>query len=415
VTPGARLSAAIEILADWQKFDGPVERVIESWGRAHRFAGSKDRAAIAERVYAVFRRRGDLVGFMADDAPRALVLGSVRLIDGLDLDAINALCAMPHAPAPPNADERSRLGQAVPEAGLNLPEWLVPFAIKAFGSQAADEMAAMGRRAPFDLRVNRLNADRETIRHRLAQSNVAAEPCRFVPDGLRLEKNIRLDALDVMQDGSIEPMDEGSQLAAVLVDARPGQRVLDLCAGAGGKALALAAIMGNQGEIHADDRDAKRLTKLDARAWRAGARNISVTKPSGLYDRVLVDAPCSGSGTWRRSVDARWRLTPATLSAYGRAQEDLLIKAADLTRPGGLLIYVTCSWIAAENQDRVEKFLTTRPDFTALSWRVVHADTLGGQCAIPDAPDDTPFLSLSTARHDTDGFFIAILKRSDPA
>ena len=155
--------------------------------------------------------------------------------------------------------------------------------------------------------------------------------------------------------------------------------------------------------------------EFDARAWRAGARNISVTKPSGLYDRVLVDAPCSGSGTWRRSVDARWRLTPATLSAYGRAQEDLLVKAADLTRPDGLLVYVTCSWIAAENQDRVEKFLTTRPDFTALSWRLVHADALGSQCAMPDVPDDTPYLSLSTARHDTDGFFIAILKRSGTA
>ncbi len=415
MTPGARLSAAIEILADWQKFDGPVERVIEAWGRAHRFAGSKDRAAIAERVYGVFRRRGDIVGLMADDAPRALVLGSLRVIDGLDIHAINALCAMPYAPPPLQSDEIQRFEQAVPDAGMNLPDWLVPFAVDAFGPTALDEMAAMARRAPFDLRVNRLNTDRETVRVGLAQLNILSDYCRYVPDGLRLEKHIRLDGLDLMQDGAIEPMDEGSQLAALLVDARPGQRVLDLCAGAGGKALALAAMMGNQGEIHADDRDVKRLTKLDARAWRAGARNISVTKPSGLYDRVLVDAPCSGSGTWRRSVDARWRLTPATLAAYGRAQEDLLIKAADLTRPGGLLVYVTCSWIAAENQDRVEKFLATRPDFAPVPWRAVHARALVENGAIPDVPDDTPFLSLSTARHDTDGFFIAILKRSDPA
>jgi 16S rRNA (cytosine967-C5)-methyltransferase len=415
VTPGARLSAAIEILTDWQKFDGPVERVIDAWGRAHRFAGSKDRAAIAERVYGVFRRRGDVVGLMADETPRALVLGSLRVIDGLDVEAINALCAMPHAPAPLQADEILQLEQAVPVAGMNLPDWLVPYATEAFGSRALDEMAAMARRAPFDLRVNRLNTDRETVRQRLAQLAIASIACRYVPDGLRLEKHIRLDGLDLMQDGSIEPMDEGSQLAALLVDARPGQRVLDLCAGAGGKALALAAIMGNQGEIHADDRDAKRLAKLDARAWRAGARIISVTKPSGLYDRVLVDAPCIGSGTWRRSVDARWRLTPATLAAYGRAQEDLLIKAADLTRPGGLLVYVTCSWIAAENQGRVEKFLATRSDFTAQSWRAVHADALGDACMMPDLSDDSRYLSLSTARHDTDGFFIAILKRSGPA
>jgi 16S rRNA (cytosine967-C5)-methyltransferase len=409
MTPQARLAAAIEIMGLWREGLGPADRIVETWGRNHRYAGSKDRSAIAERVFSTFRRYGDIADYMGDDRPRALILGGLRVVDGLTSSDIAALCSGAYGPAPLSDDEGQTLARDCTGHGLNLPLWLEPMARASLGPALEAEMTALSARAPVDLRVNRLKATRTEAKGRLVAEGIETEFCPISPDGLRLDRPRKLDALDLVQEGWLEPQDEGSQIASLLVDARPGHRVLDLCAGAGGKSLALAAIMQNSGEIHADDSDRRRLSKLDARAYRAGARNIRVTPPHGLYDRVVVDAPCSGSGTWRRSPDARFRLTPSQLDQWRLAQTSLLARAADLVRPQGRLIYITCSWLKSENSDQVEAYLSQRPDFQALDGAKIYAEVMGKP--LPDGAQAGHSVALSTARHGTDGFFVAILSR----
>lgn len=409
MTPAARLSAVQEILGAWQQEDIPADRVVETWGRNHRFAGSKDRAAIAERVFATFRRRRDIAEYMGSDDPRALVIGGLRVIDGLAPAELGGYFGGTYGLPILTDAETIQLARPVPAIGRNLPDWIEPMVEASLGPRLDAECATLLSRAPVDLRVNRLKATREEARGRLALQGIATSLCARAPDGLRLEKPVRLDHLDLMQDGWIEPQDEASQIVSRLIDARPGQRVLDLCAGAGGKSLALAAIMNNSGEIWAADIDPRRLERLDPRSYRAGARIIRISSPQGLYHRVVVDAPCSGSGTWRRAPDARWRLTPQRLDRWQASQKSLLRRAADLVEPGGRLIYITCSWLTAENQDPVMAFLGERSDYRALDWRTIYQDTIG--LPVPDGDDSGPFLTLSTAQHGTDGFFVAILGR----
>jgi len=411
MTPAARLGAAIDILTQWAGSDTPADRLIDDWGRRHRFAGSKDRAAIAERVYAIFRRRREIETQMGRSDPRAWVLGSLRVIDGLAAEQAAELCGGRFAPDPLSDDEIGRIAAPVVAVDANLPDWLVGPAHGSFGTRFDAEMAAMGARATADLRVNRLRAGVDEVVERLARQDIATKPGRWSPDCLHLDKARRLDGMDLFLDGWVEAQDEGSQLAALLVDARPGMRVLDLCAGAGGKSLALAAIMDNQGEITADDSDARRLDRLGPRAYRAGAKIIRIARPTGLYDRVLIDAPCSGSGTWRRSPDARWRLSPDKLAGYLRAQASLLARAADAVRPGGRLVYVTCSWLIAENSDQVATFLSARPDFFAVDAAGIWHSVIGDARPCPTSAAAGPSLTLSTDEHGTDGFFISVMER----
>jgi 16S rRNA (cytosine967-C5)-methyltransferase len=297
------------------------------------------------------------------------------------------------------------------------PAWLEARLAEAFGERLAAEMGALRDEAPVDLRVNRLKANRETARAALAAQGLQARPTPFSPIGLRLPARTPLTAQAAFRDGLVEVQDEGSQLLALLTDARPGQSVVDFCAGAGGKTLALAAVMENKGRLVACDVNARRAERAAQRLRRAGVHNVHrrllegesdkwVKRHAGSFDRVLVDSPCTGSGTWRRNPDAKWRLTEGELVKLVVLQGRILASAARLVRSGGRLVYATCSLLREENEDQVAAFLVDHDAFAVVPVPEVWAATIGGP-----APADDPFLRLTPARHGTDGFFAAVMER----
>lgn len=403
MTPGARVQAAIDILDEIAAGRRPADEIVRDWGRAHRFAGAKDRRAIADLTYDVLRRRGYYALLTARDDARAAVLAHVAAGQGAG-ETARLFSGDGHAPAVLDADERQLAGniatsaRGVPE--FDAPSFLLPELEAAFGADMEEELAALDRPAPLDLRVNTLKATREEARTRLAEDGIAAEPAPRSPIGLRIEGQVRIAGSAAFKAGLIEPMDEGSQLAALAVGAAPGMQVADLCAGAGGKALALAAEMENRGQIYASDADARRLGRLGPRMKRAGARNIQpvrwpqdgrFTDLTASCDRVLIDAPCSGTGAWRRHPELKWRLAAEDLAGLTRTQDALLRSAAPLVKPGGRIVYVTCSVLPAENEARTDAFLAEHPAFSrndAASFRL------------------TPF------RDGTDGFYVAVLDRA---
>lgn len=429
MTPGARLQSAIEILDDIFRTGRPADRVFDAWSRSSRFAGSKDRAAVSEIVYAVLRRRAELAAACGGEEARLLAFAALRLVEGKVLAEIEALAdGSRHAPAELTWEEKTAINAAsLPGAGapphirFNYPEFLQVELERAFGPRLEAEMAALLERAPTDLRVNTLKSSRDKALAALAEAGIASEPCALSPWGIRLLARANLPGLQLFRDGTIEIQDEGSQLACLLSGAKPGEQVVDLCAGGGGKSLALAAMMGNRGQIYACDIDGRRLGGLVPRAERAGIRNLQtrVLEPfrpgeadasfadlETRADCVLVDAPCSGTGAWRRSPDARWRLTPEMLAGYRAAQDEVLSRAARLVRPGGRLVYVTCSLLPSENEDRVTAFIAANPGFALQDWQAHWPE---GVPALPAAAGGA--LRLSPATAGTDGFFIAILHR----
>jgi 16S rRNA (cytosine967-C5)-methyltransferase len=437
MTPGARLSAAIEVLAEIEAQRRPAADALKAWGLARRFAGSGDRAAIAGIVYDALRRKASAAFLMGGDQPRALVLGMLRLERKLDADAIALLCdGAGHSPAPVTAPERSALESATLSGAPSFvagdyPEWIDPHLAAVFGEERAEEGAALASRAPIDLRVNALKADRE--RALAALSHLGAVPTRWSPQGLRIvldaqAKNPAIHAEPAFIKGWVEVQDEGSQLAALLADARPGQHVVDLCAGAGGKTLALAAIMQNHGQIYATDSDKRRLAPIHERVARAGARNIQILTPKGTggdllcdlagrADRVLIDAPCTGIGAWRRNPDAKWRMRPGALEIRVREQAALLDRAAGLVKPGGRIVYVTCSLLGEENGDQVRGFLARHPDFMGVPPADI-TRPLGERALVFQraALISAEGLLMTPRRTETDGFFVSVLsRRAEPA
>jgi 16S rRNA (cytosine967-C5)-methyltransferase len=437
MTPGARLSAAIEVLAEIEAQRRPAADALKAWGLARRFAGSGDRAAIAGLVYDALRRKASAAFLMGGEGPRALVLGMLRLERKLDTDAIARLCdGAGHSPAPLEVGERAALENATlagtPLAGAapwiagDYPQWLDPHLAVVFGEERAAEGAALASRAPLDLRVNTLKADRE--RALAAVAHLHAQPARWSPSGLRIvlqadAKNPAVHAEPAFIKGLVEVQDEGSQLAALLVDARAGQHVVDLCAGAGGKTLALAAIMGNQGQIYATDGDKRRLAPIHERVARAGARNVQILTPKGVgdvladlagrADRVLIDAPCTGIGAWRRNPDAKWRMRPGALDIRVQEQAALLDRAVGLLKPGGRIVYVTCSLLDQENGAQVRAFLARHPDFTAMPAAELTRPLGERALVFARAALVTPEGLLMTPRRtETDGFFVSVLMRS---
>ncbi|AWN45883.1 MFS transporter [Methylobacterium terrae] len=425
MTPGARLSAAIEVLADIAERRRPVADALKDWGLAHRFAGSGDRATIATLVYDGLRRRASAAWIMGEDTPRAVLIGSLRLQRGLAARTIADLFTGERFAPPPLTDaERARLetgslADAPVHVAGDVPEWVVPSLERALGDDLLPELRALARRAPLDIRVNTLRATREGAREALAHLN--AEPTPLAPDGLRvpLGEDGRGPALHVepeFLEGWFEIQDEGSQLAARLSGAGPGMTVVDLCAGGGGKTLALAALMDNEGRLIATDGDPRRLAPIHERLRRAGAaaevrtprggkgRPDVLTDLDGTADLVLVDAPCTGSGTWRRNPDAKWRLRPGSLSTRVAEQEAVLDRAARLLRPGGRLVYVTCSLLPEENDAAVAGLTARRDDVVPASLdlpaevaRKVRRTAHGVQ--------------MSPERTGTDGFYVAWLER----
>jgi 16S rRNA (cytosine967-C5)-methyltransferase len=306
----------------------------------------------------------------------------------------------------------------MPRAVANdLPDWLEPYLDRVFGRGLEREMEALNGPAPTDLRVNLLKADREEARRALAAEGVAAQPTPLSPVGLRLRERVPLGKLAAFEQGLVEVQDESSQLAALLADARPGMRVVDFCAGAGGKTLALAAGMANRGKLVACEVSQRRLDRAAGRLRRAGVTNVErralsgerdkwVKRHAGGFDRVFADVPCLGTGTWRRNPDAKWRMTPNDLAELVERQQQILCSAARLVRPGGRLIYATCSLLREEDEAQAEAFLAATPDFTLLPVARAWEETIGRT-----SPGGEDYLRLTPARHGTDGFFVAIFER----
>ncbi len=429
MTPAARIAAAIDIFAAIQSQRRPAADALTDWGRSHRFAGSKDRAAIAALVYDALRKRASSAWLMGKDTARAVMLGSLREAGGLDAAVIAALCTgESFAPAPLCEDERRRLESATlvdapPHVAGNFPEWLSPHLHAAFGGALLEEAGALAERAPVDLRVNALKTTRDAALKSLAP--LGAAPTPLSPLGLRIavRPNGRAPALGAERafiKGEVELQDEGSQLAALLAGAKPGEQVLDLCAGAGGKTLALSAQMENRGQIYATDADGRRLALLFKRLERAGGRNVQIRTPrsglepiadlAGRCHLVLVDAPCTGTGTWRRNPDAKWRIRPGALEQRIRDQTEILLRAAPFVKPGGRLVFVTCSVLREESEERIAAFLAAHPNFLSLP-----AEDMCAQAglALPHlASPHGPGLLLSPARSGTDGFYVCALRHA---
>jgi 16S rRNA (cytosine967-C5)-methyltransferase len=432
MTPGARLEAAIGLLGAIGEGRGAADDIVADYFRRHRFAGAKDRAAISGHIYGVLRQRGAIDYWLARcdetiDARRRL-LAELALFEEWSLDQIDRACDGDRFRPPPLDDRERRLIETLsgtpaypkdmpPEARGNFPAWLGPSLERALGRDLAREMTAMQDEAGLDLRVNLLKAEREAVYVALAKQGIELARTKLSPIGLRLFERVPLSTLDLFKNGAIEVQDEGSQIAALLADARPGMRVVDFCAGAGGKTLALAAAMKNRGHLVAADVAEKRLARATQRLRRAGAsivqrqaltnqRDKWVKRHAAGFDRVFVDAPCTGTGTWRRNPDAKWRLKPEDVAELPALQADILDSAQRLVKPGGRLIYATCSLLMEEDEDQVAKFLETHTDFTLLPICDIWADTVGGDC-----PARADTLRLSPARNGTDGFFVAVMER----
>ncbi len=368
MTPAARLQAVIEILS--QGGSDSLDRQLKTWFRGHRFAGAKDRRAITERVYGIFRQRAHFAHRMGSEEPRALAIASL-LAEG---ESPEIFFSGGYGPSPLTEPERAIIARAPqnppPWVESEYPEWLESELARAFGDRLAEEMQAFQTRAPVDLRVNRLKAKRDEIAAALKESGIASAPIEGLADGLRCAFGMALTDHPLYRSGAFEIQDAAVQRSVVLSDAKPGMQVLDLAAGAGGKSLALAAAMQNRGRLLAFDDKPERLKPLAERAARAGASVITIAERrggplwgNGRFDLVFLDVPCSGSGTWRRQPELKWRLTPERLTELQRIQDWLFADAARHTIAGGLLVYATCSILPCENQDRVEAFLAAHPAF----------------------------------------------------
>jgi len=432
MTPGARLAAAIEILADIGARRRPAPDTLKDWGISHRFAGSGDRAGIAGLVYDALRRRASSAYLMGEDTPRATLLGMLIRERGLDIHAVARLAAGGgYAPPALTDAERGRLtaadlSGAPPHVLGDYPEWLDPYLARVFGDERAEEGAALSSRAPLDLRANTLKATRDEAAKSLA--DLAPEPTRWSPTGLRIKlradaKNPAVHAEFAYLKGLIEIQDEGSQLAALLAGAEPGEQVVDLCAGGGGKTLALAALMENKGQLYATDDDKRRLAPIHDRLERSGARNVQVRTPKsvgneltdleGKVDLVLIDAPCTGIGAWRRNPDAKWRVRPGALEVRVKEQAETLERAVALVRPGGRIAYVTCSVLDEENGAQIRNFVGRHPDFSVEKPAEV-ANALGERAYMftKAALVLSEGVLMTPRRTDTDGFFVSLLRRS---
>src|SRR6185312_11458662 len=432
MTPAARLSAAIELIDTIEAQRAPAAKALKEWGTSHRFAGSGDRAAIAGLVWDVLRRRASSAWVMDDDTPRARLLGMLKVERGMDAAAIGALCdGSRFAPEPLTDAERSALASRsaddapAPVAG-DYPEWLDPYLARAFGDERAAEAAAMASRAPLDLRVNTLRGKREKALASL--KHLGAKETPWSPVGLRIElgadaRNIGIHAEEDFIKGVVEVQDEGSQLAALLSAAKPGEQVIDLCAGAGGKTLALAAMMQGKGRLIATDSDKRQLAPIHERLSRAGVHNADVRTPkgeadpladiSGTADLVVIDAPCTGTGTWRRNPDAKWRMRPGALEIRLRDQAEVLERAVPLVKAGGRIAYITCSVLPAENGEQVRAFVARHPDFAVVPPEQT-ASVLWDKAedfAKAALQSDEGWL-MTPRRTGTDGFFVSVLKKT---
>lgn len=416
MTPSARISAAIALLDEIESEPRrPADAVANDFFRARRFIGSADRRAVSGRVWQVlrtYRRLGWWVAHTGLSATPPLTMALALLFDGWTVEGVlQTYSGGQYAPARIAGKDADRLrtlaGHTLDHPGmdeaarLELPAWLLPRLQRRFGNRLATELAALGEEAPLDLRVNLLKATREEAILALQAEGLTVVSTPHSAWGLRIEGRRPVTSGPAFRNGLVEIQDEGSQLLAAMVDARPDMRVADYCAGAGGKTLAMAATMRNRGHLVACDVSAPRLEAAVKRLRRAGVHNVErhllepgdkwAKRRAASFDRVLVDAPCTGTGTWRRNPDARLRSTEQDLLELLPKQQAILRTAAGLVRPGGRLIYATCSLLEEENEAQIGMFLAERPDFRPM----------------PDVQ-----LALTPAADGTDGFFGVALERA---
>jgi 16S rRNA (cytosine967-C5)-methyltransferase len=430
MTPGARASAAIEVLSDIETRNRPASAALKDWGLNHRFAGSGDRAAIGNLVFDAFRTRASSSFAMGEESARAIVLRTLVTGWGQTPEHVAALAdGSRFAPLPLTEAELEGLARelsADTPAYIrgDYPEWLAPFLTQAFGARVAEEGAALAKRAPVDLRANTLKATREKVLKAL--DRLKPTPTLHSPLGLRIAhapgagRSPHVEAEAGHGKGWFEVQDEGSQVATLLAGAKAKQQIIDLCAGSGGKTLALSAAMENSGQLYAYDSDRLRLRPIFERLKRAGARNVQVlqagdeTALAALRDKmdlVLIDAPCTGCGVWRRRPDAKWRLKPEMLETRLAEQREVLDQGAALVKPGGRLAYITCSILPPENGGQVEAFVARHPEFKIVPWPELWRSAIGTE-ALPSADGSQDTLLMTPLSHGTDGFFVAVLERT---
>lgn len=421
---GGRIAAAEEVLLDIGTRRTPVALALRDWAKSHRFAGSKDRAAIGNIVYDALRHRSSFAYRMDDDSPRALAIAGAVWGCGVSLEQLDFDVEDRHSPSPLTETERALISGKIdlkdaPDwIQADVPEWLWPAFENNFTDEAIAEGQALAQRPPLDMRVNTLKAQRSDIETEAVPTPLSPIGLRHPPvDGFGRHPDVQSTA--DYQRGKIEIQDEGSQLVSLLCAAQPGDKVLDYCAGGGGKSLALAGDMGNRGEIYAYDIDKRRLAPTWQRSDRAGASIIEVIAPpaetlpalKGSMDRVLIDAPCTGLGTWRRKPDAKWRLTENALERRRKEQVTVLDQGSEFVKVGGFLFYVTCSMLAEENEAQVYAFLERTKGFSLLSAGEVFEERFGVDGPKPWSEDGLT-LTMTPGSTGTDGFFFAVMERS---
>ena len=433
MSPAARYQGTIELWSAIQKANIPMDNICGDYFRTRRYIGSKDRAEIAERIYTMMRALARLSWWCdqtgLDKTPRSMVLLCAVLIDGHSIENLNALFnGEKYHPDILKNNEESALKKCgtldhsdMPDhVRLECPEHATPRLKRVFGDDFEIEMAAMMRPAHLDIRVNTIKIDRDGAKDMLAKDGIDTAPCPYSPVGLRLTSKAYLAHSKAFKKGLIEIQDEGSQLLALICNARGGQQVLDYCAGGGGKTLALAASMAGKGRIVAMDIDEKRLAKAKPRLTKADVHNVELRpimddkhrkwfkRQNQSFDIVLTDVPCTSSGTWRRNPDLRWNSYGPTANDIHAMQADILQRVHDKVKIGGHLVYATCSLYREENEDQVEAFLKAHPNFTLIpapkAWT---AAGLNSPC-----PVTSDYFRLSSARHQTDGFFAAVMERT---
>lgn len=392
-----RIRAAIELLDEIFAFRQPADNTVNVYFRTRRYIGGGDRREISALVWYVLRRYGRLRRVVGKDPTgREAALAALHY-QGAAVETL--FDGEKYSPAPLTAAEREMLEKLpadLPDAGAECPDWLR-------GRIDDADIRAMVDEAPLDLRVNTLKTTREEVLKQLAQAGIEAEKTPCSPVGVRVNGRVNVTALPVYTDGMVEIQDEGSQIVSLLTQAAAGQVVIDWCAGGGGKTLALSAMMDAKGTLYAADANVKRLRDLPERAGRAGANNVILLNDYNnlkMYDLVLIDAPCTGTGTWRRSADARWRMSPEQSAQIIKTQREILDKACSRVKKGGRLFYITCSLDRAENEDQTADFLKRHPDFSVENLSPV-LERLTGRWS----PDAT--VRLSPAVFGTDGFFAA--------
>jgi 16S rRNA (cytosine967-C5)-methyltransferase len=424
---GGRLEGAISVLEDIDARRRPVADALKDWGLAHRFAGSGDRAAIGNIVYDALRMRLSHAWLMDDDSASAIAHAVMFRQWGFTPETLAAeLVDDKFAPAALSdtalsAFQSRTLSDAPPHIQGDIPEWIQPTFEKAFGDTWLAEAQALATRPTLDLRANILKATREKAVKALDRSG--AQDAKIARYGIRIaagEGASRLPNVTAelsFQKGWFEVQDEGSQIVADLVLPKEGDQVLDYCAGGGGKTLAMSAAMHNKGQVHAYDADRKRLAPIIERLKRAGTRNVQVHDNAKALeslqercDKVLVDAPCTGTGTWRRRPDTKWRLTAKNLDERTAQQQDALTQASAYVRRGGELIYVTCSVLPQENEEQVRAFVAANPEFEIASALTGWDQLFGKDSPRPRSSDDKT-VTLTPASTDTDGFFFCRMQR----